>query len=121
VGEAENCMNLIYFGRMKHDRNYATASLPAILRCSSGVDGHIAHSGINRRRRWLVSLHPFGLTSKKVSSTHDDGSISTYMPRNTIRKRVTRCKDKKKLKKEIEDAEKGRPGHRHDYEHDTNN
>jgi hypothetical protein len=80
-----------------YNRNYTTASLPAALRCFSGGDGHIAHSGINRRRRWLVSsLHPFGLTSKKARSTHDDGSISASVPSNIIRKRVTRHKDKKK-------------------------
>jgi hypothetical protein len=58
------------------------------------------------------------LTSKKASSTHDEGSISATMPSNVIRKRVTRHKDKKNIKKETEDAEKGRAGHRHDHDHE---
>jgi hypothetical protein len=59
------------------------------------------------------------LVDKKAHPTHDDGSISTAMPSNIIRKRVARHKDKKNLKKETVDAEKGRAGHRHDHEHDT--
>jgi hypothetical protein len=95
---------------MKCDRNYSTVPVQQV--CLLCVVSQVA-TAILPTAKLIVGgdgTSPYTLLASQArnpSSTHDDGSVSSSMAINIVRKRVTRRKDKKYLEKETEDAAKG--------------